>query len=579
MRRRDSKTGRQWVLLCTALLVTFVGACSSSSAPTPATVPGPSSAIASLTTKNDVEALLLDSFVIAPGDTHYFVDDGWSSARSPFSPYETYWQLRWRSGRLPEGMDEARIQPWVRVAAVAGLGSSSMQDIAQIGLATGIARQLGTDLDSNAVTTKLETLRDGYRYAPDPGSAGAWGSTSVAAQVIRDVGRPVPAETMRQAKLELARMPDIISPQEVVNTALPLLELFSLGRTPSDSPADALRVSSAALHSLDAVPPSALDITWLGARYQLSSVRTGLGQPPLRLPAETCARLVTPKGLVTLPNQTGADIQGIFYARELGCPGVVSELSRPYTRAGWVLGSAIDPYDTLGATSVALDIADLLHDTNGFANRLGASVRQLWQPLLADKSLAPNARVVTAARLSHVVAAAGLDGPPSEPVSKPSTQGDYGLLDMVAAMTMGDAEEERVAQAVLERHGRGGGQESIDAAAELILAGARLNDTAASAKGAAIAGRLRIDDSVYTAVRCDAGAPSCPAPEPSIAASAIGSWIDRSQSNPRQRWESRGMCRGYLCSDNSQDGASLSEIYIAIACEQPACGRKFPLVL
>ncbi|MGN9889586.1 hypothetical protein [Micromonospora sp. L31] len=522
-------------------------------------------------------ALLADSFVIGPGNNHYFVDDAWSTARSPFSLYETYWQLRWRDGRLPPGVDSARIRPWVQVAAGTGLGSSPLQQVAQISFATGISQYVGNGLDPKATAARLEKLRDGHLFAPDPGAGGSWGSTAAAVRAMRDVGLPVPEATMREARSELAKLSGKLTPEEAVTTAIPLLEVFTMGRSESDSPVDAMRVSSAVLNSLNAIPPSALDVSWLGARYQLESVRSSLGQPRASVPADMCAKLVTPKGTVTLPNRADADTQGTFYARELGCRTVSSEVHRPYTRAGWVLGSAVDPYETLGATRAALDVADLLGGTSAYATKLDASIQQLWVPMLAAASLPPGARDVASARLSRVAEAAKVNPPDRANASSEPSAG-YELVDMLVAVTVGGEEQRRVAEGVLAQRQKSGGPESMDAAAMLAIAGGYLNDDAATAKAIAIVKRHRIADSVYGVGPCEEGS-ACTSGEPSIPASAIGSWIERTRWTPRQRWEAQGLCRGYLCSDSAQDGTSLSQIHLALVCDEPACGGRFPFVI
>ncbi|NGM12604.1 hypothetical protein [Verrucosispora sioxanthis] len=533
--------------------------------------------VAPIKTKEDVADLLSDSFVIGPGSNHYFVDDAWSEARSPFSLYETYWQLRWRDGRPPPGVDPVRIGTWVQVAARNGLGSSPLQQVAQISYAAGIAKYLNIRLDPQLTAAKLETMRDGDLYAPDPGAGGTWGSTAAAVRAMRDVGLPVPDATLRQAGAKLSGLSTTLTPEEAVSTAIPLLEVVGAGRSGNDSKEDELRVSAAVLSILNAIEPSSIDISWLGARYQLDSVRSSLGQPRTSLRPETCAKLVTSTGTVTLPNRVDADTQGTFYARELGCRTVISQMDRPYTRAGWVLGSAVDPYETLAATHAALALADLVAGDAAFANRLGDSVEQLWTPMLKDASLPSTAHPLASARLARVADIADVSVTvESNTSSKPSDR--YELVDVLVANAIGGEEQRRVDELALAQLQEGGGPESMDVAAMLAIIGGHLHDKAAMARAAVIARQNRIVDTLYGIGPCEERQ-TCASAEPSIPASAIGSWIERSHAAPRHRWEEKGMCDGFLCSDGAQDGASLGQIYLALACDKPACGGRFPLMI
>ncbi|MEV4845849.1 hypothetical protein AB0K20_21880 [Micromonospora matsumotoense] len=581
---RERKS-RPQVLIIVALFMLSITACSDGNpaARPPINDQAPTghtpASTGSLKSPSDIKNLLLDSFVIGPGKNSYFVEDAWSTKRSPFSVYETYWQLSWRDGALPNGIEADRIMPWIRVTAAAEVSGSSLQRVAQVSFATGIARYLKQPVDAKVVGAKLEELREGYLFAPDPGVGGTWGSTAAAVRAMHDVGLPLPGDTMEQARRAIKKIPDHVTPQEAISTVIPLLEISRMGQNAGNSTEDERTVSITALKSLNAIPPAAVDISWLGARYQLEEIRSSLAEPSSPVAPALCDHLVSASGFVSLPDRAEADTQGTFYARQLGCGTVVAELDRPYTRAGWLSGAAVDPYETLGATHAALEIAGLVGYQSAFVNRLDGSLRKLWLPLIDDSSLPVISQSVALARIVYVSDLANVSLPIKRRSSDPFASSKPELIDILVAMTADAAEQRRVARAVLSNRVKITSKESIDVAAELTLAGLILEDDAAIAKAIEIAKRLRIADGVYAADPCDGIETSCASVAPSIGASAIGSWIERVNSIPRNSWEARGLCHGYICSVPNEDGISLTQVHLAVVCNQPACGRKFPWVL
>ncbi|WP_211588564.1 hypothetical protein [Allorhizocola rhizosphaerae] len=525
--------------------------------------------------------LLADSFVI--DDAGYFIDDAWSSARSPFSIYETYWQIRWRGGRLPEGMDPARLAPWVAVGSVGALDSSPLQHIGQIALAAGIAREIGLNLDSSRTAAKLETLRSGYLYSPDPQVEGTWGSTAAAVRAMRDLSIPVPEEVVHQAKLELKKLPDVLTPGVAVGTALPLLEVVVMTHKQADSLQPVLRrVLDAALESLDRIPNTAMDASTLGAQFQLEGVRRALGLAPQVLAAGSCASLLRGRGFVSLPGSDASDIQASFYARELGCK-VVDDLKSPYTRAGWLLRSAVDPYKTLAATAAAIRLASLVGRENDLAQKVMQSIAKFWLPLMGDGSLSLQARAVASARLSNLIRITKVDVSAMHPagVNAAPTGPATAMIDLAAVWSADQKTRSRVAIANFtntERHNLGG-RVSIEMAAEISLASIYVGDESMLSKAKAILDRLRISDGVYAAVECDVGKRNCSSFQPSIAASALGSWISKSIEKPHRSWLALGICRGYICADKTNDGTTLRQLYISFVCGQPACGIDLPFII
>ncbi len=529
---------------------------------------------ARISTKADIAQLLSDSFVIGPNDHRYFVDDAWSTARSPFSLYETYWQLKWRNGELPEGMNRDRLRPWVRAAVSPGLGSSQLQKVAQVALAAGISTHVDGAASPEAVRASLEQLRDGYLFSPDPGVKGSWGSTSAAVRALQDVRLPAPEGTRKEARVALTQLPQRLTPEEAVNTAIPLLEIYVATRDEVESASDARRVWTAAEGSLNTIAAPNLDVAWLGAKYQLRQLASALGYrhfPGLAF----CDQLVKSGGFVTAPGRGGADIQGTFYARELGCRNVVKQLERPYTRAGWLIGKANDPYETLGATRAAMAIEAVMNGGKRSEAAVGSTMRDLWIPMLKDPSLSSTARSVVAARLQEVSTAAGL------PLKWPSVDLDAGetdLFSLLVAISVGDRRLATLAEGVVEKLTRDPSSNSIEIAAALNLASRYAPNEAAKSRVMAIAELNRIATGIYSLEPCDRNA-GCRKPSASIAASAMGSWIDGLKQAPRRQWERSGLCRGFVCADNEQDGLSLAQMYIAVICDVPRCGDRTPFLI
>jgi len=528
---------------------------------------------APVATRTDVHDLLLDSWVV-DGSGRYFVDRTWSVAGSPFSVYETYWQVRARNGVLPAGMDRTRLALWVRHASV-GAVDQSLQRLGEMMFASGIASRIGLRIEPGPVADTLRELRDGYRYAADPGTSGTWGGTAAAVQVMSDLGIRVPDETVRHALAELAGLPGHLDAPAIVATALPLLEIYVSAGQPDQFRADALRAVAASTEGLRAIPPDGVDVSWLGAAYQLEQVRAALGLVPDKADPRICRRLVGQWGTVTVPGNTASDTQGTFYARELSCAGVAAEIVRPYTRAGWVKGTASQPAAAFTATISALRLAAQAGYGSEFVTAgLRSTVDAWWRPLAADPAMSGAARLVAGARLRYLEGLLGAVGADAVDVGAAA---DSRFVGLVAAIPFGTAAVTRTATAALpdlvELDTRA--RASIDVAAQLALAGRLLNRPDLAAKAAVLTSRLRIVDGRYAATECATGGHDCDDATTSIAASAIGSWIDGLAFAPQGRWA----CAGLVCSDMQDDGLSLRGVYLALACSAPACGSEFPFVL
>ncbi|MBU2668101.1 hypothetical protein KOI35_31785 [Actinoplanes bogorensis] len=555
-------------LVAAAVLAGSIAACHAPPAPPPPAAAPPVTTLP-LSGRAAIGDLLADSLVLGTARTGgYFVDHAWSVRQSPFSLYETAWQSRWRP-TIPAGVQRDRLAPWLAEAAAGTPGSSTLQRIGQISLATGTARRLGLPVDGARVAAALAALRQGDRYAPDPGTTANWGSTAAAVSAMTDARLPVPGPIVTSARAELDRLPDRLPPDTIVGTAIPLLEIVT---TAGSSPDSAPRVAGAALDGLNRLAPGQVDAAWLGARHQLDGVRAALGQARAPIGAAYCAALVDRDGHVTLPGETTADTQAGFYAHELGCRAAVAP-DRPYTRAGWISGAVSDPHESLAATNAALRLAAALGDEKKAASAVRPSVSTRWLPLLAQPGR--NGGGVDAARLLAVARSTGALSPSvrDRAAAALTTLPEGSLPQLLSAGSLDSGIRVRAARAALAGSARPGAADTIETATLLALAGSYLGDRALTGRGAEVAARLQRPHQVYAAGPCAA---EC---EFSPLASALGNWISRTAEPPRAAWERQNLCQGYRCGGSGSDGTTLQEVYVALICDRPGCGSEIPWIL
>jgi hypothetical protein len=280
-----------------------------------------------------------------------------------------------------------------------------------------------------------------------------------------------------------------------------------------------------------------------------------------------------------VPGNAAADTQGTFYARELGCSAVAAEIVRPYTRAGWLNGTASQPGEAFGATVAALGLASLAGHSDEFRTAgLVSTMDAWWRPMTADPTMSAPERLVAGARLRYLERLLGtVAEAPGPEAGNAGTAAAGGFVGLVTAIPFGTGAMTRAAEATLPGLATVDlqGPASMDVAAQLALAGRLLNRPELAAKAATLTGRLRISDGRYVAAECAAGGHDCDEAIASIAASAIGSWIDDTAFPPHGRWA----CSGLVCSDTQDDGLSLRNLYLALACTAPACGKEFPFLL
>ncbi|MEV4138411.1 hypothetical protein AB0J72_40355 [Dactylosporangium sp. NPDC049742] len=513
----------------------------------------------------EVRAQLADSWV-TDGRRGYFVDDAWSDARSPFSLYDTYWQLRLARSDHPDAavLDRAAVARWLPAALRGTHDGGSLPAMAQIGYAVDIAAMLG--LPAGGAGGAIEGLRAGDRYRAGPGSAPDWGSTALAVEALTTAGLPVPAAVTAAVRSGLTTGADA----EALLPQLRAAAALAGAGLPRELLAARVGAAFAGLGEVpDEAPDEALDVAWLDAQARLRTAARRLGVAVPAFPVRACDGV---------PGGPAPDPRLTFYARHLGCARTVVPPAPPHSRAGW---PAPDQIRVAQASSLAgLRLARTLGAPDpATADRLRATLFDVWLPavagtegvagaertLLASRLRALAAMVAPAERARVDLALARVAPDRSDDLQRLLALADAALLpagpDRRAAVL-------RVADAGWSAPHTG----SIFAAASDELASRLLGgDTALHLSAMATADSLRLSGGLYR-VRGDGGG--------SLTATVLAAWIGGT-SLPPDSWVALGLCRSGRCGDDADppDGTSLRVLGLIWACAEPRCGEEVPLPL
>lgn len=478
-----------------------------------------------------------------------------------FSLSETYWNVRLaevdpgRTARLAPN----RVAPWLRRAAIGDLPGSGRPTIGQISYATAIARRLRIPLDAQAVGRALDGLRSGPTYRPTgEAKSGDWGSTALAMRSFADLGRPAPQDVLTAARDRVASYPPAVTYEMVVLDLASLLEVVTLAATPPAVTQQMRSRYDAALATLDAGPPDAVG---LATRHQLSEVGRRLGRSP------------RPASRLCMSSRAAqVDLQTRYVALSLGCPGATVPARVPYSRAGWPTDST--PVDALAPTVAGARIAAALGVLARHSAHLSTTLDTIWLPIARTRSPADPLGATTAGRVLHLTAILGRPVPADLLRAATSGQAAEGLPMLTGlSVTRGhDATRATVTRSLLAAVPIDS-NEHILAAAMLELGSRILDDPSLHARAVAALEAYRLAPEVFAANSTR---------EPSLSASALGSWILRGPTSPMTAWIDAGLCSpDGRCAETPTDARSTSLRIAALllACHMPACGEDFPLSL
>ncbi|MEV0222085.1 hypothetical protein [Streptomyces sp. NPDC050704] len=541
--------------------------------------PAPPPAAAGWWRPHRVRLLLLDSWV-TDGRHGWFVDGAHSATAAPFSLYETSWRARLAAvGDRPTRLNPDAVRQWTGRALDGRSGTAELPALAQVDAAVRLHDAVGARQDPRRVSRTLERLRSGGGYRASDSAAADWGSTATAVGLQRLLGLPVP----RQVSDETARALSVLDPAVV--TAENLTQIVALletaGLLAARMPPAAARNLADTVRAADGVLTGAAgqaDAVWLVTKAALDRAAGGLGFSAAPVDPAVCARLVDARGEVRLPGGEAADPQAAYAAAELGCPRVRTAPEGAYGRAGWP--DRQEPADTVRVSTAAMRTARA--EGIGLGDRFAAPLRRwirdtgvpavrrgtdLEEPMLG----------ATRAGLRMLAAAVGGAAPREVDAALPEQRGpaaapdDLRLLLTLVELSQDPAPSRRLLDRTRQvvdarRAARSPAAPAALRAAWLELAARQWQDDSLHRAAVDEIGALRIAPGVYSASR-----PADGNRTPSLTASAIGGWVertsaagdgaeDRAEDRLRAGWTDAGLCGPRYCAESAAALRSLDHM-------------------
>ncbi len=553
-------------LLCTLLML--CGCTSSTVEDSGEGIPKPESPILS---DDSLRAILLDSWV-SDGQSGYFIDGAWDEASSPFSIYDTWWnivELERRGGSL-SSLQAGSVERWIVSAAAGQKRASELPPIAQISYAVKISEKIGIEIDPVRIEQGLRSLyRDGM-YAASKDSEANWGSTSLAVEVLATVDLPVPPSVVDNIRMVIEQ--PVVDRKSAVSVLLPALEAaVALGPDMLSA-----RIEEERLSQIDGVLGRHRDPAWLGAKAALSRIAKNLHGEIRPLSDEDCTEIINPAGFVQFEPGRPSDAQLNFYAASLGCK-VKGASTPPHSPAGWPSPTAVAT--SIRATIAGLRLAEMLDlPLEGYQRLVSKTFDTEWLPAyqaqprepsftssLAEMRLRLLLSIVGHGRQALIEAA--VEGPPSS------------YNDDVSRLVLGLSKMHRSEEPgfpLAEPESDAEPSSIFGAAIEEIRFRAGLSEDSHTVALEAIE-RLRLPDGTY---RMGLGAESA---EASMTASALALWISGVKWDP-ETWATLGFCSPAGCRELSLDTKAEKKLSLTVlalyrSCQVPGCGGFFPLVI
>jgi hypothetical protein len=529
--------------------------------------------------------LLLDSWV-SDGKHGYFVDDAWSSTRSPFSLYDTYWNLR--LGELdPQRRVKLKKESVARWLEAAQRGQAGrLPAIAQIHYAAHIAMMVGADVDRMHVGDALETLREDGRYRTGGDSKPNWGSTDLAVDVLVSLGLPVPDAVTTAVRNGLEQVRPPLDAPRVVEDVAPLLSVASTLKAGVPTREALLKRINEAVVALG----EDADNVWLAAQASLRQSALRLGGRLSPLTDSMCDRLHGPGRTIAMPGAAAPDPQLSLYARSAGCVQTVLPPPEAHSRAGWPLPEAVG--NAMQATTAGVRLSEIVDVRDlSVQERVRNTVFDIWLPNDATSpDLADLEKALQAARLR----ALGTSFSPDDQKRLDQALGDppiVGAADdlsrMLALANIFHVKDPSLRRAAAVRVSNASPStatsSTIFAAVADELIARILGSDAMHARAVATTRSLHVTDGLYALGHVAESALTTASAIGSMTASVLAAWITGS-SIPILAWNSFGLCQSGRCAESAQDLAGIDASSIVIvalmrACVDHGCGERLPIIL
>lgn len=573
--KNEKLSKRKWhqqvaPLLC--LLLALVACTEASDADTRTDVPqigGPS------WDDETLKSLLNDSWV-TDDQSGYFIDDAWSETGSPFSLYDTWWNLlQWKQqSRTGSPIQAASVERWIRPALAGQKNASGLPPIAQIAYAVRISREIGLGVDSFQVSRGLQSLyRDGL-YATSKDSQANWGSTALAVESLTALNLPVPQSVIDRVRQTIAQH-STIDRDTATSVLLPALEAaVVLGPTAYNK--DSARTKVYEVNKALGVNP---DPTWLGASASLRRVAESLNVHLPPISATACLRLAGPDGTVRFQPSQPPDPQLTIYAIRLGCD--VGRFSiPPHSRAGWP--TADTPSKALRSTIAGLRLAATLnYSQDDYQEKIARTLRAVWVPMrVASTGKQSLTSSLMEMRVYALAAALGKQGLVAEMKTGTALEpaDDVARLVVTLSIYYRTSAKGSAKGLELKRAQSEGSPVSIYSVATKELVAQLLKDEGLHRDALRMLQTLGFPNGTFRV-----GVEGGDSVEPSVTATALAAWISGTSVSAAD-WTAAGFCSARGCGETRMSleqaaSTSLTTLVLYRSCQASSCGGPFPLVI
>ena len=207
--------------------------------------------------------------------------------------------------------------------------TDGMPRLAVVDAAAVLAKTLGIDVDTARLDNSLGALLVDNMYRSDvrTGSAGDWGSTALAGQILAMFGQTAPEGVSARIAAEVPHALAMRDPAQLFTYTIPVLTAMSDSELRTHRQQTRVEISWIA-GRLSAMSP----MERLSAASSLKSVVAGVGSPPWS-PAAVCGGLHESSGGLQTGSTATTDPQATAEAISVGCKLDIT--IPPWTMSGW----------------------------------------------------------------------------------------------------------------------------------------------------------------------------------------------------------------------------------------------------
>ncbi len=311
----------------------------------------------------------LRSSWVTDGHRGFFVTTA-TGGPSLVSLYQTgWWSNVARQTEQASGLDDSAVAQWlgplIDDSAYEIGDTAGMPLIERLSIAVPLAIATDTPFDRSAVSTQLESLRQGDLYRASRDSRATFTNTSTAVRILRSIGKPIPAIVTEGIRRRYALALDSRTTSDI-----PMLTVPALASMETYPAKDFSAIRSAIEWVLKA--SQATDgLSRLAVSAVLSQVGGAVGLDPEVL------RGACPNGSSRpLTSATDVDPHVLSDTLMLGCT-LGKFVLPPATRQGFPTEEALSTQ--VEASAQAMAVADALGVAPQYRAKLAVQLKDVWQ--------------------------------------------------------------------------------------------------------------------------------------------------------------------------------------------------------